>query len=122
MYIPKEGIRIDLPFIALAEGKRDNPSLKEAYLTLFEKHITYKIIANYDSNSNPEEVSKSYKCNNRRGWMRSDITQVEMFKDNGHNTWAVGIKFGDDGPEWDFIEPDEARKLYETLLEYMVTR
>lgn len=123
MTITEEGIRIDVPFIELPTGgKRVRPSCKEAYLQLFDKYITYKIIANYESTSNPEEVLKPHKCNNRKTWMRSTISEVEMFKDNGHDTWVVGIKFGNDGPEWDFIDPDEARELYTKLQQYMITQ
>ena len=122
----EDGLKLEVPFIELpTDGKRVKPVSKEAFLTLFNTHITYKIIANYKSTSNAEEILKDYKCNNRRVWMRADIGTVEMFKDNLHDTWAVRIEFkgcADNGPEWDFNDPGEAKKLYEALFDYFVTR
>lgn len=117
------GDRIDVPFIPLAENKRVNPACKEAYLTLHEKYIQYKIIANYSSDSNPEGLLKEYKCNARTTYRREDICVVEIFKDNKHNTWAVGFKMkGVDTPEWDFDSYDKAKELYDILTEYMISK
>ena len=115
---------MDIPFVELPFGnKRVNVSVKECHITLYDRYLIYKIIANYSSVDNPEVVLKDYKCNNSRVWMRQDIAMVEMFKDNNHGTWAVGIKFiGTDGPEWDFENVTPAKELYQSLTEYFVNR
>lgn len=124
MTITDEGIRIDVPFIELPNNeKRVRPVCKEAYLLLHKYHLIYKIIANYESADNTEGVLKPYKCNNRGTYLKSDLCLVEKFKDNVHDTWAVGIKFrGAGGLEWDFRDSVDAIKLYDTLQEYFITR
>lgn len=123
MNIPTDGLRVELPFIELPkDNRRINVSCKECFLMLFDKYVTYKVICNYSSVNNDEGILKDYKCNNNRVWMRSDITLVEMFKDNGHDTWAVGLKFCGEGPEWDFNEVSNAKELYNKLMDYFITR
>lgn len=126
MTLTEEGIRVNIPFIELVvDQRRVSPVCKEAYLMLYEKYLQYKIVANYSSVDNAEGVLTQYKCNNRKTWLREDIGCVEMFKDNKHDTWAVHIEFkacSDSGPEWDFINAADAKVLYDTLVEYFISR
>jgi len=56
--------------------------------------------------------------------MREDICNVGMGYENHEELWAVGLSFKGVSEEsiWYFEKPKDAKKLYDILQNYLVTR
>lgn len=116
-------VKLNIPFIDIKSCRR-NSVLKEGYLLLEEKFIEYKIVADYESNDNPEAIWKEMTSNYRWTRPRETISEVEMYFDNTDSVWCVDMDFVgvDKGNTWAFNFPKEALAFYNTLREYFVTR
>jgi len=106
--------------------KRRVTELKECYLLLHEKHLEYKIVGRYETlqenkDTGVEEWLET-KANYRWTRMRKDLTDVDMYFDNDEKMWAVNVEFGTFNQSWLHKKGEDAKKLYDTLQEYLITR
>jgi hypothetical protein len=124
MNITDEGIRIECSFVDSLH--RRNVILSECHLTLYEKHVEYKCVAEYESDERNdfEGVWTNTKSNYRWTRRRSDMSQLDMYYDNPADQWMVSIEFSgvSDPTGWLHDSPKDALKLYNQLREYMLHR
>ncbi len=124
MVITDEGIRIDVPIVDSLH--RRDVELEECYLKLYEGYLEYKVvyIAEADDFNDFEGIWKPVRSNYRFTRARKDLTEVSMYFDNPEDKWMVSVEFkgvsGSTG--WLFDTPKEAKRVYDQLAEYFITR
>lgn len=117
-----KGIRIELPFMDTT--KRKVVHKKECFLHLFDSHLTYKIVTEYETLD--DDTSTWITKNGNSRWVRkkSDIAYIGMYFDNVEKLWTVDVEFsGSDCRSdcgWFFQEPKEALKIYNQLTDYLI--
>lgn len=112
--------RIILPLIDLST--RRNSDVKECYLDLFEKHLEYKVIANYETEDSDSAIWTLMKCNYRWARLKSSISSVDMFIDNIEDAWGVEVEFHGvlTRCQWFFKEYKSALTVYNSIKEYFL--
>ena len=108
--------KIDLPFPHLSN--RIDVKVKECYLVLQQRHLHYKIIANYTSLY--DGIQEPLKANERWIKRRDKITKVIMFFCNSENRYQVEIEWGNDCSGWMFETQVQAKEFYDTMFDYMI--
>lgn len=112
--------RIDL--LLPEYSKRRNVDLKEIYLLLYDNHMQYKCVADYECIDDDTELWKAVKSNYRWVRKRESISEITMYFDNPEQLWSVCIDFVGiaDGNNWLFYDPKEALVVYNQLTDYML--
>lgn len=117
----------EMPLINLS--KRNVTEVKECYLVLFDKFMTYKVVADYElaeDNDLTDSLDwKPMKANYRWTRMRKDIVDVSMFYDNTEKKYGVSMSFsGGSVPDssWYYDKGKEAKKIHDVLQNYLITR
>lgn len=97
--------------------------MKECYLTLRKEFMLYKTVGTYETLDPDTEIWNETKGNYRFCRRKDMLTDISMYFDNKEQVWSMGLEFSgiSTGPEWMFNEPKEALKVYEQLLDYMLT-
>lgn len=116
----EHGIVINLPLTNLL--KRRVTELKECYIVLYNHFLIYKVLGRYEAPDEDTEAWKDYKCNYRWTKMRNDLTDVSMYYDNAEHLWGVDIEFGKNMQTWYYEKGADAKKFYDVIQNYFVTR
>lgn len=124
MTITDEGVRIEVPFTDSLH--RRDVVCDECWLRLHEAYMEYKIVAVYESDDRHDMEGMWTETTSNYRWtrMRSDLSQVDMYYDNPSEKWMVSIEFRGvtDPTGWMYNSPKEAKRLYDQLQDYFISR
>jgi hypothetical protein len=86
--------------------------------------MEYKIVVDYSSNDNDEAIWKDYNANHRWTRPKRNLSEVDMIYDHIRDTWMVSIDFNGvtGSTAWDFEKPKDAKRLYDQLRDYMISK
>lgn len=120
--IPEEGIKIELPFSD--HLKRRNSIKEKCHITLYDKHVEYKIITTYEELCEDTDIWKDRKANYRFTRLRKDMSNIGMYYDNDYDMWAIDIEWCGvaNSCTWLHESPKEILSIYNQLQDYLINQ